>query len=72
MAKSCNNTCGKVKFIRTGKINNNRIYGAGAKWCKRCDTFIAWEGIWCPCCHSQLRTKPKHQKFRRQLEVIIK
>ena len=42
-------------------------YATGNKRCNRCDLFIKWEGLWCPCCGYKLRTKPRHSKFKAKL-----
>ena len=45
----------------------SRGYATGNKRCNRCDLFIKWEGLWCPCCGYKLRTKPRHSKFKAKL-----
>ena len=47
----------------------SRGYATGNKRCNRCDLFIKWEGLWCPCCGYKLRTKPRHSKFKAKLRV---
>jgi hypothetical protein len=34
-------------------------YAEGNKRCQVCEVFIKWNGKNCPCCKSNLRTKPR-------------
>ena len=45
----------------------SRGYATGNKRCNRCDLFIKWEGLWCPCCGYKLRTRPRLSKFKAKL-----
>jgi hypothetical protein len=36
-----------------------------------CEVFIKWEGVWCPCCGSKLRTKPKNTVDRRRVAMDL-
>jgi hypothetical protein len=47
----------------------SRGYATGNKRCNRCDLFIKWEGLWCPCCGYKLRTRPRHSKFKAKLRM---
>ena len=42
-------------------------YDLGHKRCKRCDLFIKWDGLRCPCCRYKLRTKRRNFKFKAEL-----
>ena len=51
------------------RYKTSRGYATGNKRCNRCDLFIKWEGLWCPCCGYKLRTKTRHSKFKAKLRV---
>jgi predicted amidophosphoribosyltransferase len=42
-------------------------YVTGNKRCNRCNLFVKWEGLWCPCCGYKLRTRPRVSKFKEKL-----
>lgn len=42
-------------------------YAAGQKRCQKCDIFIIYEGVWCPCCGCKLRTKSRQSKKVKRL-----
>ena len=42
-------------------------YATGHKRCQICDLFINWDGVFCPCCSSRLRTGPRHTKNKAKL-----
>lgn len=39
----------------------------GTKRCARCEIFLRWDGIHCPCCGVRLGTKPKSGNGRRNM-----
>ena len=45
------------------QVKLSRLYGSpydrGFKKCGHCDVFIRYEGVFCPCCGSRLRDRPK-------------
>ena len=45
----------------------SRGYATGSKRCNRCNLYIKWEGLWCPCCGYKLRVGPRHSKFKAKL-----
>jgi len=51
-------------------------YAKGWKRCSRCDIYIKWEGLRCPCCSSKLRTMPRKIKYkikiREKNSILIK
>lgn len=59
-------TCrGKCEIHRaTGRPNAGR-YNSGQKRCIRCDVFLQWLGLWCPCCGLRLRGKPRNGKSKK-------
>jgi hypothetical protein len=42
-------------------------YSIGQKRCQICETFLKWDGFWCPCCGYRLRTRPRNTKFKNEL-----
>ena len=42
-------------------------YVTGNKRCQICDLFIQWDGVFCPCCGSRLRMRPRNMKFNAKL-----
>lgn len=60
----CHNIC---KKYRAKKPNSPETrYGTGQKRCNRCDIFVIWEGMYCPCCGVMLRTRPRGSEARQQ------
>jgi predicted amidophosphoribosyltransferase len=57
---SCKGVC-----IRHKAVSNH--YATGQKRCQVCEIFIKWDGLFCPCCGSKLRTRPRNIKFKRRL-----
>jgi rRNA maturation endonuclease Nob1 len=64
----CKGVCPKYKT--TFRLNGNR-YVNGQKRCNVCDVFVKWDGLFCPCCGKQLRTRPKISRYRRNYTVQI-
>jgi hypothetical protein len=55
----CKNIC---KKIRVGMAS----YALGVKYCSKCEVYLFYKGIFCPCCGGQLRTKPLSKKGKRK------
>lgn len=56
----CNNICElhKVHYhTRKGKS----VYGGTVKRCSYCAKFIHYLGVFCPCCKTRLKSKPKRK-----------
>ena len=66
----CVGNCKKYK----SKINTHEggRYEQGQKRCHKCEMFIKWEGLWCPCCGYLLRTKPRATKPKRRMSLMRK
>ena len=65
---SCKGVCNKYKVEKIyGKIGR---YENGQKRSTVCEIFIKWDGMYCPCCGSMLRTKPKGSQTRHRLMII--
>ena len=45
-------------------------YCTGQKRCQICETFLKWQGIWCPCCGYRLRTRPRNLKLKLNLREM--
>ncbi len=59
----CNDICQKYRFVRDG---HKKIYTSGAKRCNgRCQIFISFDGIFCPCCGVKLRQSPRNKHYIR-------
>lgn len=57
----CNGVCKKYKGK---KLFQQSWYFNGNKRCSNCAIFLMCEGIRCPCCNSQLKTKPNNSKHK--------
>lgn len=58
---TCNGICKKYKA--TGSPAQGR-YSNGYKRCQRCEIYIKWKGLHCPCCGSRLRIKPRNKNYK--------
>jgi len=67
---TCKGICKRHKALRPAD-GPRRRYSAGHKRCAMCEVFIKWEGVWCPCCGSKLRTKPKNTVDRRRVAMDL-
>jgi len=73
MGLDCRGLCKKTKseggykFPRQG--GNSLLYLKGAKRCQNCEgRYLQWEnGIFCPCCGSRLRLKPRKSKLKENV-----
>ncbi|WP_420546158.1 hypothetical protein [Nitrosopumilus sp.] len=64
---ACRGTCQRYKAKKPRTYGR---YDAGQKRCSTCGIFINWEGKYCPCCGSPLRTKPKGTNARKRLMIL--
>jgi hypothetical protein len=44
-------------------------YATGQKRCQRCEIFIKWDGIFCPCCGYRLRNGARLFKHKAKLRM---
>lgn len=58
----CKGICHNYK---TTKRINHCQYADNQKRCQRCSIFINWDGLWCPCCNHQLRSRPRNSKAKQ-------
>lgn len=42
-------------------------YEAGQKRCQTCNSWMYFEGLWCPCCGFRFRTKPRNVHYKAAL-----
>ena len=51
------------------KYRKNRRYDTpDTKYCPNCDSFVRWEGLFCPCCGTKMRANPRHSKWRHRYQ----
>ncbi len=56
---SCQGTCHRYKAKWSARQDR---YANGQKRCNTCEIFVQWDGYFCPCCNTQLRTRPRSVK----------
>ena len=61
---SCAGICIRYKAHKPTGIGR---YAVGQKRCQKCEIFIDWTGLWCPCCRYRLRTTPKNAFYKAKL-----
>ena len=62
---SCTGICKKYQFRIKGNSSKKR-YDLGASRCNYgCETFIMWDGLYCPCCSKRLRKHSRNQNRNR-------
>ncbi len=49
------------------RAGNRGSFRLGYKRCSKCQYFILYDGIRCPCCNGLLKSKPINNKSRRKL-----
>ena len=64
---NCNRTC--KQFEAKKPIGGTR-YGQGQKRCQMCETWVNYEGNWCPCCHYRLRSKSRLRRCKPNVARI--
>ena len=60
------------KYRAKSNSHEGGRYEQGQKRCHKCELFIKWEGLWCPCCGYLLRTKPRATKPKRRQYLMKK
>lgn len=65
----CKGVCTKYKSNRI--TSEGLRYAKGQKRCTDCEIFIAWTGVYCPCCGRKLKVKPRTSKAKRRMEQEI-
>jgi DNA-directed RNA polymerase subunit RPC12/RpoP len=64
---SCKGIC--VKYRATKPRGSGR-YASGQKRCQRCELFMRWQGLECPCCGFRLRMKPRGSYYKVKFKMI--
>jgi len=67
--KTCKNICKDYKA--KGKAPSGGRYRNGQKRCQFCEIYIMWEGLYCPCCGSRLRNKPRNRKYKAKFREAM-
>jgi len=62
----CKGICVRHKALKPRGIGR---YSTGQKRCQICETFLKWDGLWCPCCGYRLRTRPRNLKLKTELRA---
>jgi uncharacterized paraquat-inducible protein A len=72
---SCKGKCGLWQATKPkGKQHNTTVgrYSLGQKRCQICDIFINYnDGVYCPCCSSKLRLRPRSNENRRKMLIDV-
>ncbi len=64
----CVNLCQNSKFL--GKYKTRRRYQFdNTKRCTKCDIFIRWDGVRCPCCNNILSSRPRESRNRMVQQI---
>ena len=62
----CKGICVRHKALKPVGFGR---YSTGQKRCQICETFLKWDGLWCPCCGYRLRTRPRNLKLKTELRA---
>ncbi|KAF6247997.1 hypothetical protein C6990_00690 [Nitrosopumilus sp. b3] len=65
MTNVCKGVC--IKYKAVGYKGKHR-YNIGQKRCPVCEEFLKYLGIRCPCCSVKLRTTPRGNKARKEIQ----
>jgi len=77
LALDCRGLC-QTKYFFDRQGGNSNLYLQGAKRCQNCNgRYIGdqdqadgiWEGIFCPCCGTRLRLKPRKSKLKEKVLI---
>lgn len=66
--QTCRGICNKYK---ASKPHGYGRYEVGQKRCICCAIYLYWDGIHCPCCRANLRTKPRKLRDRKRLATVM-
>jgi len=61
---ACRNLC--ERFNSRYTVGGSH-YTNGKKYCRRCEVYILYDGIFCPCCGMALRTSPTSKRDKEKL-----
>jgi hypothetical protein len=62
----CRNLCERWWYCKI--IFGESHYGAGKKYCRRCEVYFYHDGNFCPCCGMALRASPTNRKQKEKLK----
>ncbi|QLH10838.1 hypothetical protein DSQ20_04650 [Nitrosarchaeum sp. AC2] len=65
---ACKGICIRYKITKSNSCNSH--YELGHKRCSKCNIFIKYDKIHCPCCGTFLRTRSKSTLGRHQLLIV--
>ncbi|MGB7956001.1 MAG: hypothetical protein WCF23_18665 [Candidatus Nitrosopolaris sp.] len=64
---ACHNLC--ERFNSRFTVGGSH-YGNSKKYCRRCEVYIIYEGIFCPCCDMALRMSPTNKRDKERLRQL--
>ena len=68
----CRGICEQYRAkLLNGPMRTMGRYAAGQKRCSRCEMWMWYGGLWCPCCGNKLKTKPYSSKNKERLRQIL-
>jgi len=53
-------------------MNPSGRYLKGQKWCRTCQAWKNYEGLFCQDCGYRMRTVPARKKFRNKVKVFVR
>ena len=56
----CRNICDRLYSEKVVFGISN--YSLGRKYCRKCEVYLYYDDVFCPCCKAQLRTIPHNKK----------
>src|ERR1700693_4220664 len=45
-------------------------YEGGKKYCRRCEIYFSYDGVFCPCCGMALRMQPTNKRDKERLRQL--
>jgi hypothetical protein len=66
---TCKGICIRHKALKPSPRRGIGRYSTGQKRCQMCETFLKWDGLFCPCCGYRLRTRPRNLKYKAKLRA---
>ena len=64
---ACRNLCQRLySKIIFGKSH----YEGGKKYCRRCEIYFSYDGVFCPCCGMGLRMSPTSKRDKERLRQL--
>ena len=60
----CRNICERLECKPSFEYNQ---YIDGKKYCRRCEIFLYYIGVFCPCCGMHLRLTPTSKKGKERI-----